>query len=706
MSETMQARLETIIFHNPDNHYVVAEFCEITDYHYFTATGHIPEPLEDQVYELTGTYVTHPRYGKQFKIETITRVLPSNNEAIIRFLCSEAFPGIGKKTAQTIFETLGEECLQIIRENDQALLQVKGLNEKKRQVINEGIRTFEGFNDTYAKLVGYGLPANKIALLQKHYDDILDVLEQDCFLPYYEIYGFGYKSACLLADGMQMDSHDTRRQDAFLYEQLRNMCMQSGDTYVHVDTLLHQYPNADPALILESLERLNELDSVTLDHERIYPFGLYEDEIIIAKEIAAHNFPIETIDEEELEDKIREVEFGNAITYDEIQKEAILSFFHHSMMILNGGPGTGKTTIIKGILEMCEDFYPSANIQLCAPTGRAANRMSQLSQYNAKTIHSLLRWNMEDNSFAVELEEETLDCDFLIVDECSMVDTHLFATLLKVLPSHCRIVLIGDEDQLESVGPGKVLQDLLDSDCIPTIRLEKIYRQQHGSGIVTLAGQIRKEQPVHYQSGVTFLEPMDIAATVLELAAEYDTDDCQVLAPMYKGNAGIDEINGLMQTIMNPPSKNKKQFRAGTTTFRVDDKVMLLKNMPENEVYNGDIGRIIAIERNQIDKRYVIVVDFETQVVSFDHDYLYYLKHAYCISIHKSQGNEYDRVICIIEPQAARMMNKRLLYTAISRAKKELFLVGSKSLFENSVRLKQRHIRQTTLPLRIQEEKR
>ncbi|MBP3853780.1 MAG: AAA family ATPase, partial [Erysipelotrichaceae bacterium] len=464
----------------------------------------------------------------------------------------------------------------------------------------------------------------------------------------------------------------------------------------HLQTLLQHFHQVDPAQIQDSLARLEDVDSMHMESQKIYPFSLYDDEKTIAEKIQQHNFPIETVPPEDLTDAIRDVEFDNAIEYDIHQKEAIETFFAHSMMIINGGPGTGKTTIIKGILKMCETFYPTANIQLCAPTGRATNRMSQLSSYNARTIHSLLKWNMEDNSFGAN-EQEPLDCDFLVVDECSMVDTHLFASLLKALPIHCRIILIGDEDQLESVGPGKVFQDLLDADICPAIHLEKIYRQKEGSGIVQMAQQIRLEQPLTYTNGVTFMqqESNTIAQTILNLAQYQDMDDCQILAPMYKGIAGIDLINTEMQKVLNPPSQGKAEIRIGTTVFRVQDKVMLLKNMPEQDVYNGDIGTLLEIEKEKNEIR--LIVDFDGHLVEITHDILYYLKHAYCISIHKSQGSEYDRVICIVDPSATGMYNKRLLYTAVSRAKKDLVLIGNRALFENSVRLKQRHIRQTTL---------
>jgi exodeoxyribonuclease V alpha subunit len=277
-----------------------------------------------------------------------------------------------------------------------------------------------------------------------------------------------------------------------------------------------------------------------------------------------------------------------------------------------------------------------------------------------------------------------------------MVDTHLFSSLLDALPKRCRILLIGDEDQLESVGPGKVFNDIIDSDVVPIVHLQKIFRQSNGSGIVLLASQIRKEQTCSYEDGVCFEEKdtgQILDALKENLSSYDDADDVQVLAPKYKGAAGIDAINELMQSIFNPPDPAKKQMKSGQVTFREDDKVMLLRNMPEDDVFNGDIGRIVRIDV----KKNEITVDFMDRLVTFDKDFLYYLSLAYCISVHKSQGGEYPNVFCIVEPTSTFMLNKRLLYTAISRAKKNLVLIGSQALFEKQVRLKQHYIRQTTL---------
>lgn len=700
MSEILHAKLDFIIFENAQNHYVVASFEELGDYHEFTGAGRIVDPKEETEYELEGEYVTHPKYGSQFRIDRARMILPTKREAVVHFLSGDNFPTIGKKSAETIYEILGDDCLEKIRKDPHILSQIPRFPEKKIEIITDGIARFTGYNDNYLKLVEYGLSERQIALLEAAYEeDALKTITEDPFRPLYEIYGFGYKGTLKLADAVHIPQDDLRRLEAMIYEMCRQMAMNSGNTYIPYPILQDRFRNVRPEAFEEALTNLITHEHLQSEKEKIFPFSLYEDEIVIAQHLNDHVFEVETVDPEEIDEKISEVEFLLNIEYDDIQKKAIHAFFAHSASILNGGPGTGKTTTVKGILQIAKTMYPDAVIQLCAPTGRASKRLSQLSDNDSKTIHSLLKWNLEDNHFGKN-EKDPLDIDFLIVDEFSMVDTHLFASLLKALPPHCRILLIGDEDQLESVGPGKVFSDLIETSIFPIVHLEKIFRQSKGSGIALLARDIRDEKKVDFGDGASFIErkPEHILETLMKEVSAYDEDEraaLQIIAPMYKGRVGIDAINAALQQLINPPAPQKKQMKAGTIWFREGDKVMLQKNLPDDDVYNGDIGYISEIHDH------VITVDFGTQIVDFTKDFLYYLTHAYCISVHKSQGSEYETVYCIVEPQTARMLNKKLLYTAVSRAKKQLFVIGDEKLFERQIRLKQSHIRLTMLKERI-----
>lgn len=699
MVETIRAKLEYTIFENESNHYAVASFVDTNSYSRFTATGQIIEPQEEQEYELIGEYITHPKYGKQFKIEQAKKILPTQKEAIIHFLSSDSFPTIGKKSAELIYDTWGDSCLEKIYENPDILHELPRFPHKKIEIIQKGIHEFAGFSSTFLELMRYGLTNKQISRLEDTYENVLEVLKEDPFTPYYEVYGFGYKSAEKIANFLELSKSDHRRIDAYIYETLRRFVMRSGSTYILYSHLYHQIKLLSELSFDETIQRLIEKRVLVVEEDRIYPRSLYEDEVSIAQRIHEHDFNVENIEEERIEEKIEEVEFAYAIDYDPTQKKAIHTFFQNSIMILNGGPGTGKTTIVKGILFILKTLFPTAHVQLCAPTGRASKRLSQLSDTDSKTIHSLLQWNLEENTFNKN-EKDPLDLDFLIVDEFSMVDTHVFAQLLKALPPRCRILLIGDENQLESVGPGKVFNDLIESNQFPIVHLNKVFRQSDGSGIALLAKSIREETVCQYNEGVRFLETntnriLSEITQWLETYDIYEKEKLQIIAPMYKGIVGIDAINQSIQQLLNPASALKRELRVGTTTFREGDKVMLLKNMPDEDVYNGDIGWIVEIVNG------VITVDFKDQIVDFDKDILYYLTHAYCISVHKSQGNEYERVFCIVDPSAHLLLNKRLLYTGISRAKKELLLIGSKAVFEDRIHKKENQNRRTTLKKRI-----
>lgn len=696
--QVVQARLVRLIFHNPSSCYVVGLFKDTSSHYTFTATGHLEDPVIEQEYELHTEPTTHPTYGKQYRILSASKLLPRSEEGVIRFLSGKHFPTIGKATAQAVVDALGEDCLDQIQENPACLLQVQGLSPKKISVIIEGVRTFTDAGG-YVKLLQWGLPSSQIALLQAQYDDVMEVIEEDPFRPLYEVYGFGYKSAVKLADAMDMDQNDLRRLDALLYENTRELSMRTGNTYVSLAQLYETVRGLAVELFEDSLDRLEDKGFLEVENQRLYPFGLLEDEKCIARELGVHAYEVETPPEESLEARIRETEFALNIQYDAAQKEAIRKFLSRSMMILNGGPGTGKTTVVRAILSMYRNFFPHEKIQLAAPTGRAAKRLGQLSDNDARTIHSLLRWNLEDNTFGKN-ESDPLDCDVLIVDEFSMVDTHLFASLLRALPAHCRLLLIGDEDQLESVGPGKVFQDLIQSGTIPVVHLDHIFRQSQGSGIISLARDIRNEDPLQYEQGVEFVQTDDtqiVEEIVSRIGADFDPDRCQALAPMYTGPAGIDAVNSRLQEVLNPPAANKREFKAGDVVFREGDKVMLKKNRPDEDIYNGDMGVICEINPGLG----VITVDFGECLSDFSSDHLYYLDHAWCVSVHKAQGSEYDTVYCVTASRNPGMLNKKLLYTAVSRAKKKLVLLGNRSQFEHRVRLKQKRVRQTTLKERV-----
>lgn len=698
---SLKANLEKIIFQAPDTAYFVASFKDLDTRQIFTATGYMPDLSQDSTYLLKGSMVQHKRYGKQFSCTSVERVLPEFKESVITFLSSDQFPGIGKVTAQKIFEALGEDALNKIQA-DPSVLDSLTLSPAQKQTLVDGLEDYKGRDSVFMRLVAYGLSESLIYKLKQAYKSKLEeVLQENCFLPYYEVKGFTYRHACKIADGMKMPHDDPRRLEALVYRKVFEACYQNGNTSLSDRTLYNECKIGNYGAYHQAVQSLMDRGLLFFD-ETIYPVTLYQAEQEIAKGLHAHEFKV-ALPADDLDDLIERIERKEHISYDQKQKDAIREFFHHSIMILNGGPGTGKSTTVKGILDLVRLEFPNSQIQLAAPTGRASKRLAELSDMPSRTIHSLLKYNMDTETF-VAGADDPLECDFLIVDEFSMVDTSLLAALLKALPSTCRILMIGDEDQLPSVSPGKVFNDIIDSHTVSMVSLQKLFRQANGSGIAALASQIRNEQPVTYSDGVVFhdLPVDDIALKVMDLIqGSFDPEQTQILAPKYQGPAGIDAINEAMQNLLNPFDKNKSEMKVGQVTFREGDKVLLKKNRTNENVFNGDIGRVAEVD--QVGEVVTVAFD-EHNLVSFPRKEISEnLSHAWCISIHKAQGSEFQHVILVMDPASSFMLDKRLLYTAISRAKKRLDIVGSRSLFESRIRNTSISSRQTGLKKRLEQ---
>ncbi|MEG1462838.1 MAG: AAA family ATPase, partial [Anaerorhabdus sp.] len=410
------------------------------------------------------------------------------------------------------------------------------------------------------------------------------------------------------------------------------------------------------------------------------------------------------------EESLQEIQEKLNIQYDPKQMEALNQFFNEDFMILTGGPGTGKTTVVRGMVSIFKKLYPLANIACCAPTGRAAKRLAELTEVDTYTIHSLLLWDLESNTFGKN-ENEPLFIDLLIVDEFSMVNNWLFYNLVKACVHVKKICLIGDENQLPSVSPGCLLKDLIESSLFPVVRLEHIFRQQEGSDVIELANQIRKGYLdfTKLNQDVAFFETnqfgvKDRVVHIVQQALDkgYELKDIQILACMYQGVAGIDRLNNALQACFNPPSKDRREWKVGYRIFREEDKILQLKNQPDDDVYNGDIGRLVEIIYPQEDPNNTVrlIVDYEGIFVEYSPENFERITHAYCISVHKSQGSEYPIVIFPIVEQHRHMLQRSLLYTAITRAKKSLVLLGSKSVSEEACKTEVKR-RETTLIKRL-----
>lgn len=713
----LQASFLLMIFHNEHNGYSVARFVSYDKQEKeFTATGIMGELQEDQVYDLYGHYEEHPRYGMQFQLERYEKTKPNDVNSLVRYFSGPSFPGIGKKLAEQIVTTLGEDAITRILEDADVLLPIRGLSEKKRLIIVQGVSELADLDDSVVFFMRYGFSPQLIAKLQAIYgEQAVALIKENPYRMVAEVDGVGFVSADKMARSLAFAQDHPYRIKAAVLSAVLSVCMSSGDTYTDRESVLREVRRTlgmEPSDLEAILEELSHERNLRLEEDRIYHHSQYDAERGIAAFLA--RFPYQKLNEptQALDEEIAQLETSDHIVYEDKQKLAIEIFFKESFALISGGPGTGKTTIVKGIVQLAQKLYPQAVIALCAPTGRAAKRLSQLSDGSATTIHALLKWDLESNHFTKD-ERDPLDVDILIVDEFSMVDAWVFYSLLKASANVSKILLIGDKDQLPSVAPGCVLQDLIESACFPTIFLEKIFRQSEGSDVVALAHEIKEG------SVTTLKQAKDVAffacaahevcartVQIVESAYEkgYDNRDIQVLAPMYNGVAGIDALNHALQAVMNPPATHKRELRIGYRLFREGDKILQLKNQPDDDVYNGDIGVIeeIIYANEDIHKQNRIIANFDDVIVEYSKDAIYHITHAYCTSIHKAQGSEYAIVIMPLVLQYRHMLERRLFYTGVSRAKRSLVLLGEQDALYQAVHATSYHMRKSTLKTRIQ----
>lgn len=711
----LQAKHLHTIFRNDQNGYTVAKFVTYdANEEDFTATGYFSELNEDVIYKLHGDYMEHPRFGMQFQVEAYEKMKPNDEHSLIRYFSSSLFPGIGKQTAQSIIAVLGEDAIEKIIADKDVLLSIPSLNERKRVSILQGIKEHETMDDSVIFFTKLGISVRNIMKIEATYgEEAVSLIKENPYRLIEEIDGIGFKSADKLAKELHFeDMHPFRIQAAVLSSVL-DICMTSGDTYTCYDAIQKRMKktfslDVDIAAYIETLKSERYL---VIEDDRIYHHTQYDAEKGIATFLHGYPFQTDAVENAYHEEDLNCLETTFHIHYEDKQKRAIEIFFDEPFSILTGGPGTGKTTIVQGILALYKKYYPANTIALCAPTGRAAKRLSELSNGNATTIHSLLKWDLESNTFLVN-EKEPIAADLMIIDEFSMVDQWLFYNLVKACKHVKKILIIGDEDQLPSVGPGCVLKDVIASKIFPVIRLAKIFRQSEGSDVVTLAHEIRDGHAdvLEHAKDVAFFncqnyEVKDLILTVVQNALEkgYDVHDIQVLAPMYGGVAGIDALNNALQKMLNPYESYKREIKMGYRVFREEDKVLQLKNQPEDEVYNGDIGYIkeIIYAKEDVHNKNSMIVDFDGILVNYNGDQMYNITHAYCTSIHKAQGSEYPIVIMPIVKDYRYMLQKRLLYTGVTRAKKSLVLLGDKEVFLHALQVQERHIRKSTLTQRI-----
>lgn len=706
------------IFHNPSNMYsIVRVQIQETNIEYkekeIIVVGYLPPLTEDEIYRFTGILKSHPKYGLQFQVETFQKEVPATETGIIHYLSSDLFPGIGRKTAEVVVDKLGIHALQKILEDPEALDAVPRLSSDKKSQIRAAVEQNLGLQRVMIQLNDWGFgPQLGMKIYQVYREETIPMLTENPYRLIEDVEGVGFGRADELGSKLGITGNHPDRIKAAVLHVLTHAALSEGHVYLdaeqvlpHVKDMLEQSQRVEIPYeaISKACIEMREESKICGEETRLYLPSLYFSEVGIASkilELIKENKKQTHFSKDEIRKAIGEVEERYDVTYAPTQAQAIETALNSAVMILTGGPGTGKTTVIKGLVEVYAElhglsldpkYYAQKEepfpIVLAAPTGRAAKRLAESTELPAMTIHRLLGFTGQEDK-----DEETsreITGRLVIIDEMSMVDTWLAHQLMKSLPEDVQVVFVGDQDQLPPVGPGQVLKDLLASKQLPTVELTDVYRQAEGSTIIEIAHQIKKgivpDTLTAKTSDRSFIKAgSDQVANVITQIVKSAVSkgqtirDVQVLAPMYKGPAGIDALNKQIQELVNPNDGTRKELVFGDTIFRIGDKVLQLVNQPESNVFNGDMGEVIAIikAKETIEKQDLLVVNFEGIEVTYQRADLNQITLAYCCSIHKSQGSEFQTVIMPVVRGYAKMLRRNLLYTGITRAKNFLILCG------------------------------
>ncbi len=716
---SIKGKVKKIIFYNKENGFLVALFRvkesnikEVTSNKTITITGLFLDPTIDTLITLYGEYKKNDKWGMQFVISSYEIDKPTTKEAMIEFLSSSFIEGYGEVTAKKIVNTFKEKSLDIIKNDKQSLLQIEGLTQKKIDKIHASLINYDKSSDTIIKLQNLGFSIDECYKIYNHFKENIDDVLTCNFYLIAQVVDFKKVDSIYINN---YDGDSNIRIYACLLESMKILSNFSGDTYYfenEIKECIYKefYISLSSDDLLEYLNCLeNNNDIIRLD-KRIYLKEYYEKECNIAKNLKKIDSS-KVLLFKDIDEKLKLLEERLNINYNETQEKAIKNALNNNITIISGGPGTGKTTIINAIVKLYiekEKLGPAdilGTIALLASTGRAAKKMSLSTGLPSYTIHRYLKWYKDSNEFVFNEYNKTHH-KLIIVDEVSMIDIDLFHALLNGISSNVKLILVGDTFQLPSVGPGLVLNELIDCDYFNYIPLNQIYRQSENSYIPFLAKEIKNndlsEEFLSKKDDYNFVQvdssniKMAIKKIIdLSIKKGIDESSFQILAPIYKGECGIDSLNNLLQSIYNPPSLKKEEITYGEYIYREKDKVLQLINDLDNNVFNGDIGFIEEINKNKI------FINFEDHQVEYEKKDLKKIKHAYAISIHKSQGSEFTHVLMPISKGYYNMLYNKLVYTGVSRAKKSLTLVGDPSIFQKAVNNNYSSNRKTSLKEQI-----
>ncbi len=698
--------LKNVIFESKENNYQIVSVYT-NDGKDLIICGYFQPLVKELSYEVEGEFVTHPKHGKQLNVKSIKKLIDTSYDGIVDYLSSNFFPGVGEKYAQEIYNKIGSKCLELIVE-DRGILDKTNLSARIKDVVYESLIKNKSLEELFVKMYDSGLTTKNIMKLYEKYEDkTLNHIYNDPYNLIYELEGFGFKKADTLAIKLGFEKTDSKRIQALIIYTLFNLSESYGMCFVTKDSLFTEairinLQQIDDSILDKGLNNLKAKGRIIIDNNNIYLKPIYEAEIEFSERIKSMNTK-SRLKVNRIEECILSYQESSNIVFSEDQVNAIKNSLSNKISVITGGPGTGKTTIIKAIIESYAllngynilDDSAYREIRLLAPTGKAAKRLKEKCNFAAETIHKALGYD-QDGNFMYD-EQNKLPCKLIIIDEVSMIDLLLVNNLFKAIKDNTRVVFVGDKNQLPSIACGEVLNDLITSNLITVSYLETIYRQKNNSGIVNLAKMINNgnvdENVFHDNNDLHFVpcRDNDIANLIVRyisiaMKQGYDLkEDITVLIPMYKGTNGIDNINDLVSEVYN--KEYSYSFSHKEKLFKKNDKVIQLVNSKELKIYNGDIGFIDEEVLVNVDGKSTkkINVIFDNRIVKLDVNEFDNVKLAYSTSIHKSQGSEYKVVIMPITKAHNIMLKRKLLYTGVTRAKEKLILIGDYNAFLNGI---------------------
>ncbi|MBQ2472159.1 MAG: ATP-dependent RecD-like DNA helicase [Acholeplasmatales bacterium] len=712
--------ISNYIYESQDSLYKVCELVQEDDTT-LIIVGSFPHLEDGLSYEFVGKMKKHPKYGEQFFVESYSKSNSFSKEGLIHYLSSDKFYGIGPKLASNIVDELGLDCIDKILEDKEVLKKVYGMTKPKIEVLYQTLKDNYATEQVFIRLFGFGLTAKMVERLYNTYSvSAANKVEENPYCLITEVEGFGFKKCDSLALNLGMKRDDPKRLSAAIFYTLNQVCYQQGFTFLTEEQLINsvirlldnEINSNDLKPILDDLVQNKK---IILEDNKYFDAYLHKCEVKTAEAILRlAGGKLKKYPEEKVRDAIKYVEELLHIQYTPMQKEAIFTSILNKLSIITGGPGTGKSTILNGILNVYAKLndLPVASdefgykVCMVAPTGRAAKRMAEATKYKASTIHKALGYNF-DGDFSYN-EDSKMAYSLLIVDEASMMDISITMSLFTALQDKCQIILVGDKDQLPSVGPGNVLYDLMQSDVFITTKLNQIMRQAKDSDIISLSHMVLSERidyKIFNNKKEVFFYNSDVSSTIPMLKKLLDgylanggdlQSGIQILAPMYAGNAGIDAINSFIQEEYN--KEKEKILKRDFKIFKKNDKVLQLKNDSVHEIMNGDIGKILDVIK--VDEKDAMLIDFDGRIITYMASDIENLTLAYCMSIHKSQGSEFENVIMPILPSYQIMLKKKIIYTGMTRAKKKLILLGKTQSLEQAIHAED-YLRQTYLTPRL-----